>query len=99
MLSRSFDASVNDRAVEHDEVERLVDIAEELFSAIEQQIHRIEHELVFTVLDEVPENAQTLFKERLSQCAQGLEISIRDIGHYIDQRANQHIANFGLRDN
>jgi hypothetical protein len=100
MLSKSFDTPTNN-AVEDasTEVERLVDIAEELFSAIEQQIHRIEHELVFAVLEEVPANAQALFKERLRRCAQGLELAIRDIGGYVDQRANQHIAKFGLRDN
>ncbi len=102
MLSRSYDTSVHDSGrpttrteVAQDDVERL--IAGELFSAIERQIHRIEDELAFAEAKR-SEYPQTVFKERLIRCAQSLEISIRDIGHYLERRANEHIENFGLRE-
>jgi hypothetical protein len=114
MLSRSFDTSVNNEVGylhdvperEHatgvvglqDDVERLIDIAAELFSAIERQIHRIEEELAFAGGEEVRAYAQTVFKERLIRCAQSLEVSIHDIGVHVERRANEHIVNFGLRD-
>ena len=114
MLSRSFDTSVDeDVGYLHDEperehemdavglqddVERLIDIAGELFSAIERQIHRIEQELVFAGGEEVRAYAQTIFKERLIRCAQSLELSIHDIAIHIERRASEHIENFGLRD-
>jgi hypothetical protein len=53
-----------------DDVERLLDIAGQLFSAIERQIHRIEEELVFACGEQVRAYAQTVFKERLIRCAQ-----------------------------
>ena len=114
MLSRSFDTSVDEDAGylhdvperEHemdavglqDDVERLIDIAGELFSAIERQIHRIEQELVFAGGEEVRAYAQTIFKERLIRCAQSLELSIQDIAIHIERRASEHIENFRLRD-
>jgi hypothetical protein len=114
MLSRSFDTSEDENVGylhdvperEHaedveglqDDVERLIEIAGELFSAIERQIHRIEEELVFAGGEGVRTYAQTVFKERLIRCAQSLELSINDIGIHIERRANEHIVNFGLRD-
>jgi hypothetical protein len=114
MLSKSFDTSADEDVGylhdvperEHagevealrDDVERLIEIAGELFSAIERQIHRIEQELVFAGGEEVRAYAQTVFKERLIRCAQSLELSINDIGIHIERRANEHIVNFGLRD-
>lgn len=114
MLSRSFDTSVDEDAGylhdvperEHnenvvglqDDVERLIEIAGELFSAIERQIHRIEEELTFAGGEGVREYASTVFKERLIRCAQSLEQSIHDIAVHIERRASEHIENFGLRD-
>jgi hypothetical protein len=114
MLSKSFDTSTNEDVVylhdspgrEHavvvdglqDDVERLIGIACDLFSAIEHQIHRIEQELVFAGGEDVLAYAQTVFKERLIRCAQSLELSIHDIGFHVERRANEHIINFGLRD-
>ena len=81
-----------------DDVERLIEIAGELFSAIERQIHRIEEELTLAGGEEVRAYAQTVFKERLIRCSQSLELSIHDIAVHIDRRANEHIESFGLRD-
>jgi hypothetical protein len=114
MLSKSFDTSTSKEvgylhdAPERDhppsvhglqdDVERLIEIAAELFSAIELQIRRIEEELVFAGGEEVRAYATTIFKERLIRCAQSLELSIRDIGLHVERRANEHIVNYGLRD-
>src|SRR5665213_669402 len=65
-----------------DDVERLLEIAGQLFSAIERQIHRIEEELVFACGEQVREYAQTVFKERLIRCAQSLNMSIQYMGHH-----------------
>ena len=81
-----------------DDVERLLDIAGQLFSAIERQIHRIEEELVFACGEQVREYAQTVFKERLIRCAQSLYMSIQDIGLHLERRADEHITTYGLRD-
>jgi len=82
-----------------DDVERLLEIAGQLFSAIERQIHRIEEELVFSCGEQVRAYAQTVFKERLIRCAQSLDMSIQDIGLHLERRANEHIITYGLRDN
>jgi hypothetical protein len=80
-----------------DDVERLLDIAGQLFSAIERQIHRIEEELAFACGEEVRAYAQTVFKERLIRCAQSLDMSVQEIGQHLERRANEHIVNYGLR--
>jgi hypothetical protein len=114
MLSRSFDSSAdqeNDYAHDvsvlrpgtgreglQDDVERLLDIAGQLFSAIEYQIHRIEKDLASASRDEVREYAQTVFKERMINCAESLELSIQEIGLHLEQRAQEHISNYGLRE-
>ena len=81
-----------------DDVERLLDVAGQLFSAIERQIHRIEEELVFACGEQVREYTQTVFKERLIRCAQSLNMSIQEIGFHLERRANEHIVNYGLRE-
>ena len=113
MLSTSFetrdegermlrDASLREPAeVEaslQDDVERLLEIAGQLFSAIERQINRIEEELVFACGEQVRAYAQTVFKERLIRCAKSLDVSIHDIGLHLERRANEHITTYGLRD-
>jgi hypothetical protein len=81
-----------------DDVERLLEIAGQLFSAIERQIHRIEEELTFAGGEEVRAYAQTVFKERLINCAESLEMSIQEIGFHLQRRADEHIVTYGLRE-
>src|SRR5580693_7347447 len=69
-----------------DDIERLIEIAAELFSAIERQIHLMEEALLITTDDQVGPYAPTLFKERLIQCAESLETSLQDIAHNLLQR-------------
>jgi hypothetical protein len=113
MLSRSFESTDEEVTYLHDvsappdatpanslqdDVERLLEIAGQLFSAIERQIHRMEDELGRDLGEEVREHAQTVFKERLIHCAESLDTSIRDIGLHLETRAREHIVNYGLRD-
>src|SRR5580692_4648500 len=114
MQSMSFDTSLRDDVGylhdaperEHatgadglrDDVEQLIEIAGELFSAIERQIHLIEEQLAVTGSEEEREYAQTIFKERLIRCAQSLELSIHDVAIHVERRASEHIENLGLRD-
>lgn len=69
-----------------DDIERLIEIAAELFSAIERQIHLMEEALLITTGDQFGPYAPTLFKERLIQCAESLETSLQDIAHNLLQR-------------
>jgi hypothetical protein len=113
MLSRSFESAEIENGILHDvsqrapsavdaslqdDVERLLDIAGQLFCAIERQIHRIEEELVFACGEEVRAYTQTVFKERLIHCAQSLEMSVQEIGFHLERRASEHINTYGLRD-
>jgi hypothetical protein len=115
MLSRSFDLSDDEvsgpgqreprpqesagGASLQDDVERLLGIAGRLFTAIEHEIHDIERGLALFGGDQVDANAHTLFKERLIQCAESLDVSIHDIGLHLERRANEYIATYRLRDN
>ncbi len=81
-----------------DDVERLLEIAEQLFTAIERQIHRIEDNLGRAYGEEAQTYAETIFKERLIHCAESLHVSVQEIGHHLERRANEHIVNYGLRD-
>ena len=115
MLSRSFESpSVEEVGYLHDvserqpttssgslqdDVERLLDIAGQLFSAIERHIHRMEDELARACDEEVRARAQTVFKERLIRCAESLDVSIHEIGLHLERRASEHIVSYGLRDN
>ena len=115
MLSRSFESpSVEEVGYLHDvserqpttasgslqdDVERLLDIAGQLFSAIERHIHRMEDELTRAGDQEVRARAQTVFKERLIRCAESLDVSIHEIGLHLERRASEHIVSYGLRDN
>src|ERR1035441_5890747 len=47
----------------HDDVERLIEIADQLFAAIERQIHRIEDDLTFTSGKNMVAGGQTMFKK------------------------------------
>ena len=115
MLSRSFESpAVEEAGYLHDvserqpttasgslqdDVERLLDIAGQLFSAIERHIHRMEDELARACDEEVRARAQTVFKERLIRCAESLDLSIHEIGLHLERRASEHIVGYGLRDN
>jgi hypothetical protein len=90
-------SSTEGRSIQ-DDVERLIEIAAQLFSAIERQIHHIEEELVIACGEHVRSFAQTVFKERLIHCAESLEISIQEIALQLERRASQHIVTYGLRD-
>jgi hypothetical protein len=81
-----------------DDVERLIEIAAQLFSAIERQIRQIEEELVIACGEHVRSIAQIVFKERLISCAESLETSIQEIALQLERRASQHIVTYGLRD-
>ena len=48
--------------------------------------------------EEAQTYAETIFKERLIHCAESLHVSVQEIGHHLERRANEHIVNFGLRD-
>src|ERR1700689_4911779 len=103
MLSRSFDSPDEEETVLRDvsqgslstlngslqdDVERLIEIAAELFSAIERQIHLMEEELVIAYGERVRPYAQTVFKERLISCAKSLDPSLQAIAHNLELRAS-----------
>lgn len=82
-----------------DDVERLIEIAAQLFSAIERQIHLIEEELVTSCGETVRTFAHTAFKERLIRCAESLDTSVREIAVNLEHRANGQLAPRELRSN
>jgi hypothetical protein len=69
-----------------DDVERLIHVAAQLFSAIERQIHDIESDLQPTVGEQIWQSERTIFKERLIQSAQDLEHSLQEITKHLGQR-------------
>jgi len=71
-----------------DDVERLIEIAAQLFSAIERQIHLMEEELVIACGEQVRTYAQTVFKERLISCAESLDTSLKEIALNLERRAS-----------
>jgi hypothetical protein len=102
MLSRSFESPDEEETVLRDvsrgspsqasgslqdDVERLIEIAAELFSAIERQIHLMEEELVTAYGEQVRPYAQTVFKERLISCAKSLDTSLQQIALNLERRA------------
>jgi hypothetical protein len=66
-----------------DDVERLIEIAAQLFSAIERQIHDIESDLRPALGEEIWMSERTIFKERLIQSAQHLDRSLQDITKHL----------------
>lgn len=101
MLSRSFELpeeleddvsdasrlqpSVGAGSIQHD-VERLIQIAAHLYSAIERQIHHMEEELVLACGEQVRSYAETVFKERLIHCAESLGTSLQEIAFNLEHR-------------
>jgi hypothetical protein len=73
----------------HDDVERLIRIAAQLFAAIERQIHRIEDDLSFTSGKNMVAGGQTMFKEQLIRTAQALDSSLQDIAQHLGDRADE----------
>ena len=73
----------------HDDVERLIQIAAQLFAAIERQIHRIEDDLTFTSGKNLVSGGQTMFKEQLIRTAQALDASLQDIAQHLSDRADE----------
>jgi len=82
-----------------DDVERLIEVAAQLFSAIERQIHLMEEELVVACGEHVRSFAQTVFKERLISCAVSLETSIKEIALNLEGRGIEQGSFGALRDN
>jgi uncharacterized membrane protein YccC len=73
----------------HDDVERLIQIAAQLFAAIERQIHRIEDDLTFTSGKNMVAGGQTMFKEQLIRTAQALDASLQEIAQHLVDRADE----------
>jgi len=71
-----------------DDVERLIEIAAQLFSAIERQIHDIESDLRPALGEEIWMSERTIFKERLIQSAQHLDHSLQEITKHLGQGAH-----------
>jgi hypothetical protein len=68
-----------------DDVERLIEIAAQLFSAIERQIHDIESDLRPTSGEAIWMSERTIFKERLILSAQHLDQSLQEITKHLGQ--------------
>ncbi|HEV3268660.1 MAG TPA: hypothetical protein VGZ68_09700 [Acidimicrobiales bacterium] len=73
----------------HDDVERLIQIAAQLFAAIERQIHRIEDDLTFTSGKNMVAGGQTMFKEQLIRTAQALDASLQEIARHLGEREDE----------
>jgi hypothetical protein len=73
----------------HDDVERLIQIAAQLFAAIQRQIHRIEDDLTFTSGKNMVAGGQTMFKEQLIRTAQALDALLRDIAMHLCESAEE----------
>jgi hypothetical protein len=71
----------------HDDVERLIHIAAQLFSAIERQIHNIEVDLSFAQSESTTLSSVTVFKEQLIRSAINLDAALQDIAHHLGERA------------
>ncbi|HEV3187498.1 MAG TPA: hypothetical protein VGZ04_05545 [Acidimicrobiales bacterium] len=70
----------------HDDVERLIQIAAQLFAAIERQIHRIEDDLTFGSGKNMLVGDQIMFKEQLIRTAQALDASLEEIARHLGER-------------
>jgi hypothetical protein len=69
-----------------DDVERLIHIAAQLFSAIERQIRHIEEDLMSSSGLKVSKGGQTVFKEQLIQTVRALDASLQEIALHLGQR-------------
>ena len=73
----------------HDDVERLIQIAAQLFAAIERQIHRIEDDLTSSSGKNIVAGGQTMFKEQLIRTAQALDTSLQEIARHLGEREDE----------
>jgi hypothetical protein len=72
-----------------DDVERLIQIAAQLFAAIEHQIHRIEQDLSFSSGKNMVAGGQIMFKEQLIRTAQELDTSLQEIARHLGEREDE----------
>jgi hypothetical protein len=75
------------RATLTDDIGRIVAIAAKLFAAIERQTHVIEEELVIACGEQARPFAQSVFHDRLTTCAKGLDVSLHELALNLKQRA------------
>jgi hypothetical protein len=83
-----------------EDVEHLIHIAGQLFSAIERQIHAIEVDLTSTESDIPSINGAIVFKEHLIRSATNLNASLQEITHHLgvagsNEQARGGRASFG----
>jgi hypothetical protein len=72
-----------------DDVERLIQIAAQLFGAIERQIHRIEQDLNYSQSKQMASGGQIVFKEQLIRTAANLDASLQEIVVHLGERAER----------
>jgi hypothetical protein len=89
---------VTGRGSLRDDVERIIAIATQLFSAIERQTHLIEEELVIACGEQVRPLARTVFQGRLTRCAESLDTSFQELALNLDRRAVEQHSTQALRD-
>jgi hypothetical protein len=77
-----------------DDIERLIAIAAQLFSAIERQIHHIEQDLNYSQSGGVASAGATVFKEQLIRTAASLHDSLNEIAIHLDDRAQRARSSF-----
>jgi hypothetical protein len=70
----------------HDDIERLIDIAVQLFSAIEVHIHHLEEVLTSSHGDD-KSSTQTVFKEQLIRTAASLNASLCEVAVHLEGHA------------
>jgi hypothetical protein len=76
----------------HDDVERLITIAGQLFSAIERQIHSIEQDLNYSQSERRPTKDQTVFKEQLIRTASSLHVSLNEIALHLGGQTREALG-------
>jgi hypothetical protein len=72
----------------HDDIERLIGIAAQLFSVIESHIHHLEEELMSAICENVDTTIQTVFKERLIRTASSLNDSLHEVALNLERHSS-----------
>jgi hypothetical protein len=85
----SLDLSQEQSFTLQDDVERLIGIAGQLFSAIERQIHSIEESLAVAYEEGGGAKGLTVLKEHLIQTALSLNQSLREISARLEERTER----------
>jgi hypothetical protein len=90
-LSSSNGATLQrtDGATLQEDVERLIAIAGQLFSAIERQIHSIEESLAVVVKEHGEATGQTVLKEHFIRVAANLNTSLQEIAVRLEERTER----------